>query len=70
MPFAGACRRTNSQGRLRGKAHEGGTRNGLCRIWGLPRLPRRRKGRIAQAAQWRGRTGKSGIGASGPSHWN
>ena len=34
-------------------------RNGLCRIWGLPRLPRRRKGRIAQAANWRGRTGEN-----------
>jgi hypothetical protein len=34
-------------------------RNGLCRIWGLPRLPRRRKGRIAKAANGRGRTGEN-----------
>src|SRR5580658_6859003 len=28
-------------------------RNDLCRIWGLPRRPRRRKGRIVQAAMAR-----------------
>jgi hypothetical protein len=29
------------------RASAPGALNGLCRIWGLPRLPRRRKGRIA-----------------------
>lgn len=32
-----------SQGRLRAKKPRRGARNGLCRFWGLPRLPRRRK---------------------------
>ena len=33
-------------------------RNGLCRIWGLPRLPRRRKGRIGKAARALPRQGR------------